>query len=1037
MFDIENLLYSFERKQKTTQRRDLLLLEQNIESLYKNKTVLLESNLKHILSINSISQYKELYVQFSTQSKNKLCIYSKIQKEIAKQKVNKKERTLDLGAIFLQKVSLYFQERLCQSRRYQNLKHIIQDEHLFLKDLIQQFKSQVQKISYRTLVFDFHLSKQNKSVLGRTEKEQLINYNQKMLMDEQFVLDFFNRYPCLLRSISNEMRKSKKIILELFDRYEKDKVVIAKNTLRVDIISKVKKIKLGLGDPHCDGRRAIAIQLEHGKIMYKPRDSSPEFFYSMLINKWNSVIKDPNYVIKVPKGIYKEEYSWIEYIPFNECKYTIDIHSFYKRMGVQMAFLYALNATDLHFENIIAHGSHPVLIDLECLFSIPLSNRNPSNILGAHYKIQNQIARSICSIGLLPTSNEPTKDISGIGTGMSNKIVVKSPQITKNDQTEIKIKNLDLNYTMFKPNQPKFKGKKILVSNYIDDILQGFEKAYQYIEQDKVQFIREISNQKLHVRYLAKSTNKYTSTLDLSYHPRFLHHAMDRELFLLKACEPLNRSNHNISIQKNEFRELLNGDIPYFTVDIHAKDLIASNHKRIKKVFSYSPFHYVCEKIKTFCTNDLNFQMEIIRMSFLTSHAEKKTVQKQAVPLKKSIQKFQQKDFCITKAKEIGDYLFSIATTGTNFEKRNICWLQSSAKTENTKILKVMDDTLYDGITGMAVMYLLLWRVTKDYKYLRIAEDMMEDMMCRFQSNQLHLPSHSIGAFSGISSILYASLSFYFYTQNEKYILFSYAMIEDISNLLQLDRHYDIIGGVAGLLLVLIKFYEITRDQDILEVAKSCGNFLINQAIHINNNEVGWKGISQKLLTGFSHGNAGIIFALQRLYTYNKDEEIVNIIRKALSFENNNKVNTFWIDLRKSNKQIDAMTWCHGSPGILLSRLELQKSIHVSFSQQIQLDITFALSNILQHGFHNDNSLCHGRIGNILILLQYARRVHDKKLQKASQNLICEIVKEMRFESENPLNPRENIGIMTGLAGVVYALLYVCDDTLPNIMTLG
>ncbi|MGE6964332.1 type 2 lanthipeptide synthetase LanM [Bacillus thuringiensis] len=1036
MFDIENILYSFERTQTVAYKYKYPIMEQNIQLLFKNNPDLLKHNLKHILSIKSISHYKKLYTQSSTSSEKKLNIFSQVQKKIAKQQVNQKKMTLDLGTIFLQKISLYFKERLCQSSRYQKLKHILQDEQLFLKDIVHQFQKQMNRISYRTLVFDFHFTKQNQLIGGKNKPENLMYYNKKTLIEEQFVFNFFQRYPCLLRCIANEIRKTQKIVLELLTRYNKDKIKIAKTIMQVNHIVKIKSIKLGLGDPHCDGRKTIEVQLKHGKIMYKPRDSKAENFYSTLIDNWNRIMKEPNYLIKVPNGMFRKGYSWIEYIPFKTCENITDIHNFYKRMGVQMAFLYALNAIDLHFENIIAHGSHPIFIDLECLFSTPNLDMIPANMLDAHNKIKNKITQSVYSIGLLPVSNEQTKDISGMGTGMSNKIVVQSPQITKQEQTEITVKNVAMNYTMFKPNQPRFKGKKILVRDYIDDILLGFKKAYIYIKKYQVPIIREIENQKLTVRYLVKSTNKYASALDLSYHPRFLHHAMDRELFLLKACTDLNYPQNHIALHRSEFRELLNGDIPYFLADIHAKNLITSNHEKIKNFFSYSPFYYVCEKIKKFSEHDLDFQMNIIRKAVMEKQIEPQSNQRQSIPIESHLQRFQQRDFCKIKAREIGDYLFSIATTGANLGTRNMSWIQFYSKTDNSSPLQAMNDTLYDGISGMAVMYLFLWHVTKEQKYLQISESIMEDLMRRFKFNQLHLPGQSIGAFSGITSILYASLHFYLYTQNQKYLTFSYEMIKNIPSILQKDHHYDIIGGTAGILLVVIKFYELTNDNNVLNIAKLCGDYLIKEATHISPNKVGWKGKSKKILTGFSHGNAGIVFALQRLYTYEKDNEIVNMIEKAMSFENHSKVNQFWNDLRETNTQIDSMTWCHGSPGIILSRLELQKSSHSILAHQAQQDITDALSNVLHHGFLKDNCLCHGKLGNLLILLQYARREQNQKLKTATQNIICEIIKEMRFDNTSFINVRGDIGLMTGLAGVVYALLSIYDDTLPNIMIL-
>ena len=52
----------------------------------------------------------------------------------------------------------------------------------------------------------------------------------------------------------------------------------------------------------------------------------------------------------------------IENIP---CKNESEVEHYYFRMGIHLFLGYALGATDLHGENIIAHGEYPVIIDME------------------------------------------------------------------------------------------------------------------------------------------------------------------------------------------------------------------------------------------------------------------------------------------------------------------------------------------------------------------------------------------------------------------------------------------------------------------------------------------------------------------------------------------------------------------------------------------------------------------------------------------------------------------------------------------------
>ena len=41
---------------------------------------------------------------------------------------------------------------------------------------------------------------------------------------------------------------------------------------------------------------------------------------------------------------------------------------FYHRQGALLALLYVLDGTDMHYENLIAVGEQPVLVDVETLF---------------------------------------------------------------------------------------------------------------------------------------------------------------------------------------------------------------------------------------------------------------------------------------------------------------------------------------------------------------------------------------------------------------------------------------------------------------------------------------------------------------------------------------------------------------------------------------------------------------------------------------------------------------------------------------------
>lgn len=58
----------------------------------------------------------------------------------------------------------------------------------------------------------------------------------------------------------------------------------------------------------------------------------------------------------------------MEFIQYKECNSIEEVRNFYIRQGEYLAILYLLNATDFHYENIVASGEFPYLVDLESLF---------------------------------------------------------------------------------------------------------------------------------------------------------------------------------------------------------------------------------------------------------------------------------------------------------------------------------------------------------------------------------------------------------------------------------------------------------------------------------------------------------------------------------------------------------------------------------------------------------------------------------------------------------------------------------------------
>ncbi|PDY98441.1 type 2 lantipeptide synthetase LanM [Bacillus thuringiensis] len=1023
MDPLDNILFSNERIKINKQPSKHLQFDKNIEYIYQRNTGLREKSVKDILQFESLESIKLIYSDFINKSDYKLNTYRKIQKEISEQIFNANNNSNILFSAFLSKISLYLKQQIISSLKYQNLKIIISNEEIFFEKIQKQFEKQMYKLSYRTLVLDYNFQKEKGTLKGNTEKKRISHYNQILLNDPTFIIQLFNRFPCLLRIISNEIRKLKKFILELLHRFKKDYKVVT-----IKLLSKqqqnIKYIDFGLGDTHCDGRRTTKIVLEKDIIIYKPRNASPDFFYAEMIKLWNQ--KGTKYNVKFVNGVYRESYSWFEYIEYKKCTDYQQLKDFYRRLGIQLAFLYALSATDFHFENIIAQGEYPILIDLECLFQIPNAYKIEKNN-DAQSIVEHKIATSVYAVGLLPTSlGENNIDISGIGSTNKIKSIRKVPQInTHTMQIEQKIIELETK----NKNKPILLDKPIETYKYTKYLLCGFKMGYMHIKENQSELLRLIEKykMKLQVRYLLKGTVDYTSILNLSVHPRLLHNYIDRELYLAKMCALFNtKTIFNKEIACDEYKSLINGDIPYYSNKITSKHLINSKRNTFKNYFAKTPYDFVKQKIECFSTNDLEIQMDIIKGAMKLNTPLQTTTTFSQIIFDK-LYKVPKNEYLKEKAIEIVQHLKKRAVIGC--DSQNVSWINTSI-IDGKFHLSSMNDSLYDGLSGISLMYLSLWKITKENDYLATAEKIVFDIMSRIDSTKKDIP---IGAFTGVSSILYTVLNFYALTDKAVYALYAKKLVFMIRNKLPKDSFLDVISGIAGTLIVLIRYYELTRELEILELAKKCGDLIINKAIKVSSQEVGWITIDKKPLSGFSHGNAGIIFALHLLNKHINSKNIKDIISKGLRFEVNNKYRSRWNDLRTSKPGSDIGAWCHGSAGILLSRLELQSSDDNYIINQSKIDIDHAIFNIKQFGFGKEQNLCHGDIGNALIMLKYAEHTQEEKWNVMLQDYFSKVIPSYILELQNNIKP---LGLMTGLAGVVYGLLLFYDLRLPNVLTL-
>ena len=258
------------------------------------------------------------------------------------------------------------------------------------------------------------------------------------------------------------------------------------------------------------------------------------------------------------------------------------------------------------------------------------------------------------------------------------------------------------------------------------------------------------------------------------------------------------------------------------------------------------------------------------------------------------------------------------------------------------------------------------------------------------------------------------------------------------------DKNLDFLNGTAGLLSSLISLSEsrfiTTCITNLLEKQESNGSWISGSN-------------SKNGLTGLSHGVAGISMTLSKCLDLNLPEtlktKIYKSISKAIFFENQNfcKINMNWLDLREDFRENKFMTsWCHGAPGIALSRAILYESLNASDNMKNDLiNACKASFNYLEKNYdYLPDHVCCGKLGISLVLKIINNRI-DKKIFNFDSQIQLSREKQF-FENKNhfclmhrKINPIFQPGLFNGLSGVILSQIEINDGLLfsPLILSGG
>ena len=152
-----------------------------------------------------------------------------------------------------------------------------------------------------------------------------------------------------------------------------------------------------------------------------------------------------------------------------------------------------------------------------------------------------------------------------------------------------------------------------------------------------------------------------------------------------------------------------------------------------------------------------------------------------------------------------------------------------------------------------------------------------------------------------------------------------------------------------------------------------------------------------------------------------------------------------WQDLRETNAhgfQSSAgriqypAAWCHGAPGIGLSRLFLPGQ---GEDEQTRAEVDVAVKTTLSQAFGQNHSLCHGDLGSLELVLEAAEVLNKPLLAGRARQIASDVLQGITDHGWLCGVPMrvETPGLMVGLAGIGYGLMRAAEPRrFPSILML-
>ena len=860
----------------------------------------------------------------------------------------------------------------------------------------------------------------------------------------------FEDKPVLLRLFATMTRQWIETSREMVLRLDADLAVIRRDILHSGSAGRVAGFEGNLSDPHNHGRSVRIISFEDGaRVVYKPKDLRLDAAWHALVERLNGA--QAPIELKAVRAIAQDGYGWTEFIDHASCADEEGFARFFRRAGGWLALFHCFAATDMHQENMIACGDHPVPIDLEMILQAGAEERNaeaPEDF--AFAAAAEIVSNSVSAVGLLPAyGRSPDNIVFAIG-GMTADWNART-EITWDKINSDAMRPAKSNQAAkTSPNLPHVGGRNARFGDHVDDFVAGFEQYANFL----LRHGRAAGRRALFegfagvpVRHVIRATRFYYMLLQRLRN----HKAMDDGVIWSAQADFIARlsdwqSEHNPlwPLQRAERAALVALNVPHFVSPSDGHAISDANGNSVP-VASPSGLDRAMTRFENFDEREIAWQTEVIRenTNSVPRSAKPKAAEPQEAPRQNPAIAPTKETFTAEADRIAAELSHYAIRRGPSVAWIGLDWLGDSEFSQ----LVCLGPDLYNGVGGIGVFLAAHAAVTGNEASAELAYAGLAQLRKNLKSRNAARMARSLGVGGavGLGSIVYALAVMAKCLQDDDLLADARQAAELFSDdLIAADKQLDVVGGSAGAILGLLRLYRDTRSDDVLRRAVQCGEHLLGQPRLGPDGRRTWvgQGSGPRGLNGMSHGAAGFAFALASLAEATGRQELREKFAQAaaecIAFENSSydAQRHNWPDLRDDGAPSWPCQWCHGAPGIGLARIAASRLGGMD-DGRLAVDIQNAVEGVQRNPPTGVDTLCCGALGGVEFFCEAGTALGRDDLRALAALRLTAVLQAAAASGDYRWNSgkgRFNLGLFRGLAGVGYTLLRRVDGALPNVL---